>query len=194
MLSPHSPSQQSHHRRLYSRLSMIQPACLSPSSGPYPMGFLQADIWRGESLRSWSPDLWSWLLLCSLLSGSWANPFHVIITSAKAAPYLHINNQFFLVGKHNVLQSALLLLAPGQLHQDIIINALSGVLVTCCVAPPGGTRVASWGLDNVNIRLRLDVWRLYCFSLIRWYVADTRHNVASISLLSNPGRYALNGS
>lgn len=61
----------------------------------YPIRFFQADPLTGQSWFSQSPGLWSCCLPCSIFSGTCFLPFHR--PAAKAAPSLHVSDQFFLM-------------------------------------------------------------------------------------------------
>lgn len=53
-----------------------------------PIRFFQTCPWRGQTLLSWSPVLWSSFSLFSLLSGSWM--YHSMVTRPKATHSLQI--------------------------------------------------------------------------------------------------------
>lgn len=131
-------------------------------------------------------------LLCSLLSESWSECHHLIVTAAKGVPYLHNNNQFFLVWKYEVQNKrpspAVSLISCLKTLTSMHFRKLQDCLWSVVLFLQLGIRVVPWGPGNVNTGLPPVFWRQpYPIFMVSRSVADNCHNVVHLTVLTDLG-------
>lgn len=162
-------------------------ALFSPET--YPTGFFEADSWTHQSLPSWSPGLWSCILLCSLLSWSWTPSLHG--HSNQDYPWIwHPQTGSSLTIKIRSSRASTLI-RFSITCQEALFNAFQkphGYILLCCPSSRYcDCQSPSWGAGPMNVKLTLAIWSWPYLLVLPDQAVCSRHSkIIPVGQLANP--------